>query len=222
VAGFTFETLVDELRVQFDCSQTRAVEVVNHALDLMLTEAEAMEYLKTLGNTTSGTDTYSLTASIQKLKQIRVDYTAGTVLYEAAPGGLRMLWDLDVGNLYANSNEAYFAVVPDTDDDATTGSLRLYPVPAESGEAMLGRYTGLPADLAYASNTALPVPADVHDALLAGCRAEFYRRDEDNPGLAATEQQAFEAGVALLRKRINARGEGDAPIRAQLWGFDFL
>jgi hypothetical protein len=222
MAGFTFETLVDELRTQFDCSQARAVEVANHALDLMLTEAEALEYLKTLGNTTSGTSTYSLTASIQKLKQIRVDYTAGTILYEAAPGGLRMLWDLDVGNLYANSNEAYFAIVADTDDDATTSSFRLYPTPAESSKAMTGRYTGLPADLAYATATALPIPADTHDALLAGCRAEFYRRDEDNPNLAAPEQQVFETGVALLKKRINARGEGDAPIRAQLWGFEFL
>jgi hypothetical protein len=222
VAGFTFESLVDELRTQFDCSQARAVEVANHRLDELLTRSEALDYVKSLGNTTSGTDTYTLTASISKLKQIRADYTAGTVLYEAAPGGIRMLWDLDVGNLYANSNEAYFAVLPNTDDDATTASVRLYPVPAQSAIALTGRYVGLPADLTYVSATALPIPLDTHEALLAGCRAEFYRRDEDNPGLAATEEQAFAAGVTALRKFVNSRGEGDAPIRAQVWMYDFL
>lgn len=220
MAGFTFESLVDELRTQFDASQARAVEVVNHRLDELLIRAEALDYVKSLGTTTSGTDTYTLTASVSKLKQIRADYTAGTVLYEGT--SLRTLWDLDVENLVAATDDYYFAVVPDTDDDATTASLRLYPTPSESGIALTGRYVGLPADLAYASATALPIPLDIHEALLAGCRAEFFRRDEDRPDLAAAEEGVFAAGVEALRKFSNARAEGDAPMRLGLWGFDFI
>jgi len=220
VAGFTFETLVDELRSQFDCSQGRAVEIVNHRLDEMLARSEAMEYYKTLGNTTSGTHTYTLTATVLKLKQIVVAYSTGTALYEGT--SYRTLLDIDVGNLYAGTDEYLYAIVHNTDDDATTASFRLYPTPAESSVAMMGRYVGLPADLTYSSGTALPIPLDAHEALLAGCRAELYRRDEDRQDLAASEEARFAEGIAALKEFVNARSEGDAPIRAQLWGFDFL
>lgn len=219
MAGFTFETMVDELRTQFDVTQARAVEVVNHRLDEMLSRSEAMEYYKTLGNTTSGTSTYTLTASVQKLHQIVAAYTAGTVLYEGAP--YRLLLDIDVGNVFVTGSDSFFAIVHNTDDDATTASFRLYPTPAQSGVALMGRYVGLPADLTYTSGTALPIPLDTHEALLAGCRAEFYRRDEDRADLAGGEEVTFTGGITALREFVNARAEGDAPIRAQIWGYDF-
>ena len=126
-----------------------------------------------------------------------------------------------MGNVYAGVDDYFFAIVYNTDDDATTASFRLYPEPAESGIAMMGRYLGLPADLAYDTATALPIPLDTHEALLAGCRAEFYRRDEDRPDLANQEEAIFGAGVSALRKFVNSRTLSDGPIRAQLWGWDF-
>ena len=219
MATFTFEGLVDELRTQFDVTQTRAVEVVNHRLQEILARAEALEYRKSLGTTTSGTSTYTLAASIISLGRVRADYSTGTVLYEAIDS--RQLDEVDAGLRTLDPDVTVFALLHDTDDDATTASLRIYPTPSESSVTLLGIYAGLPSELTYSSGTALPLNVDFHEALLAGCRAEFYAREEERPDLAATEEAKFAAGIDGLRKRKNARTEGDAPLRAQMWMFDF-
>lgn len=215
----TFESLVDRLVSLFDVSQTRAVDVANERLQRMCAAAENIKALRTnLGPTVANQASYALAVDIVQVYRVRVAYTSGTVTF-AGSGSLDDIWDLEDGNARVEDGTNFYVIEPDADGTGTTGNLRLYPTPTVSGAAISAIVAVIPAALTYGSATALPIPLDVHEHLLAGCKAELSDEDERQDNSAKWES-VFEAGVKRLEKRENSRGKGTDRHRMGVVGYD--
>lgn len=215
----TFEALVDRLTSLFDVTQQRAVDVANERLTRMVVESTAIRAIISLGTTTNGTTSYTLASNVAKVLKIRVDYTAGTAIYEGQET-IEDLWDIDAGIAEPSSTDAYwFVVEPDTDTDATTDKLRLYPTPGETGKAISGLVALRPATLTYSTNTALPIPIDVHNNLLDGAKAELFD-EEGRQDEAAKHEASFQDGIRILKRQVESRGKGSGGHRMRVRGYD--
>lgn len=214
----TFEALVDRLTSLFDVTQTQAVAVVNERLNRMVVESTAIRSIMSLGTTTSGTTSYTLASNVAKILKAQVAFTAGTAIYEGAET-IEDLWDLDAGIATATDDAYWVVIEPDSDALATTDSFRLYPTPAESGKTITGLVALRPAALTYTSGTALPIPVDVHPALLDGAKAELFD-DEGRQDEAAKMEASFNDGIRALRKQVDSRGKGSGRHRIRVAGYD--
>lgn len=216
----TFEGLVDRLVSLYDVSQTRAVDVANERLQRMATESKGIRSVKSLGTTTAGTSSYALDSTVIQVFKVKVAYSAGTINYEGVVS-LEDLWDLDNETAeVADTDSAYwFAIEADTDSSQATDNLRLYPTPQESSKTITGLVALQPATLTYSSSTALPIPLDVHEHLLAGCKAELLD-EESRQDESAKLEGVFQAGIVKLRDRVQERGVGSGRHRIKVSGYD--
>jgi hypothetical protein len=127
-----------------------------------------------------------------------------TTLYE----GSATLEDfIDLTAAAADTCGNWYVTEPDTDSSATTENLRLYPAPSTAGLTITGLVAIRPATLTYATATALPVPADVHDSLKEGAKAVLYA-EEGRQDEAAPSVVQYETGIVDLRKGVSKRGKG--------------
>jgi hypothetical protein len=216
----TFEQVVDVLRAQFDVTQTKAVDTVNDRLQDFVTRSTALRAIVSLGTTTSGTAAYALAANVAKVFKVKVTYAAGQVNYEGSET-LEDLWDLDAGTSQVTDSETayWFVIEPDSDALVTTDNLRLYPTPGESGKTITGLVALRPAVLTYATATALPVPTDVHDAIVEGSKAVLYRED-GREDLATVPDVKYEQGIRDVLSGVQKRGKGMGGHRIRVAGYD--
>src|SRR5689334_14387206 len=147
-----FEALVDRLVALYDVGQARAVDVANERLERMVTESKFLRAVKSLGTTVVNQTSYALDPTVVQVLKVRVDFTAGTIIYEGSET-LEDLWDVDAGNAIDPTGQAaWFVIEPDADSLGTTDNLRLYPAPAEAGKAITGLVAIQPATLTYSSS----------------------------------------------------------------------
>lgn len=213
----TFEGLVDRLVSLYDVAQTRAVDVANERLQRMASAAKSIRVLRTtLGPTVANQAAYALAVDTVQVFRVRVAYASGTVDFTGTET-LEAIWDVLAGNASDGCGN-YYVIEPDSDSSGATQNLRLYPTPTEAGAVITGLVAIIPAALTYASATALPIPLDVHEHLLAGCKAELA--DEESTESAKFEA-VFEAGVKRLTAREASRGKGSDGHRLRMSGYDF-
>jgi hypothetical protein len=203
------------LQSLYDVGQTRAVDVANERLQRMASAAESIRSIVTVGTTTANTSSYALATNVVQVYRVRVAYTSGTVDFSGI-ARIEDLWDIDAGNATGCGN--YYVTEPDTDSSGATTNLRLYPTPTVSGATITALASVIPTALTYTSATALPIPLDCHEHLLAGCKAELT--DEENSDSSKFEA-VFEAGVKRLQKREQGRGKGSDGHRLRMSGYDF-
>jgi hypothetical protein len=101
----------------------------------------------------------------------------------------------------------------------TTDNLRLYPAPGEAGKAITGLVALRSATITYGSSTALPIPVNTHEHLLAGCKAELSD-EESRQDVSAKFEAVFQAGIARLRDDQTSRGKGSGRHRLRVAGYD--
>lgn len=209
----TFEATVDRLQSLFDCSQARAVDVVNERLSRMVSESESLQAMVSLGTTTAGTASYTLPSNVVNVLRVLI----GTQPYEGSES-LEAFQDIDAG--LADTDGYFYAILPDADSDENTSSLRFYPAPSTTGTAISALVALMPSTLTYTSGTALPIPLDTHPHLLAGAKAELFD-EEDRQDEAQKEEAVFAAGIAKLAKRVKDRAKGTGHHRMRMAGYDF-
>jgi hypothetical protein len=217
----TFDDLVTRLMALYDVTQARAVDVANERLNRMVAEAKSLRAIKSLGTTVADTASYALDATVVQVFKVKVAYTAGQINYEGTET-IEDLWDLDAGTaeVSPSSDDAYwFTIEADSDSLQTTDNLRLYPAPDESGKTITGLVALRPATITYGSSTALPIPLNTHEHLLAGCKAELSdeeaRQDE-----SAKFEAVYQAGIARLKNEAESRGKGSGRHRMRVAGYD--
>lgn len=213
-----FDGLVDRLLTLYDVGAPRVTDVANERLERMTTEAEFLRRITVLGTTVVDQASYVLDESVTKILEIRIDFTAGTALYEGKET-LEDLWRVDAGEAAAGC-DGYVVIEPDDDQDGTTDNFRLSPTPAEDGKDIIGLVVVAPATFTYGASSRLPIPLDTHSHLLAGCKAELSD-EEGRQDEAAKFESVFGAGIAKLEKRVTSRGKGDGSHRMRLGGYDF-
>jgi hypothetical protein len=218
----TFESLVDKLTSQFEVTQPQAVAFVNERLARMVVESEFLVVSKSLGTTTADVSNYVLDTGITDdltlvdLSLVKITDSAGdTTLYTGI--SIEDLWKVDAGQGEIVGDGGVWAIDYQADGDL---ELRLEPAPEEASLTILGLWAMTPTALTYTAATALPVPVDVHTALLDGAKADCYDL-EDNQALSAKMEANFAQGIAKLVKRKNSRGDGGQPKRMQAWGYDW-
>lgn len=232
----TFEQLVDRLTGQFDVSQADAVAVVNERLARMVTEAKSLRAVIAIGTTTATTSRYALPANVAQVYKLVL--TDGDTfpeddtlpLDDTVPGSnanvyegevtIEDLWNVSVGTATIGWDHNVFAIEPNADEDMNTESVRLYPAPTTSDLGILALVALRPNVLTYASATALPIPVDLHSALLDGARAELYD-DEGRQDEAAKMELSFAQGTKDLLRGVNSRGRGSGAHRMRVSGYDF-
>lgn len=209
----TFEGLVDRLMSLFDVGQTRAVDVANERLGRMVAESTALRAVVSLGTTTANVASYTLASNVVKVLKV----TIGTSVYEGS-ATIEEFFDIAAGN--ATTDGYFYAILPDSDADMNTESIQFYPAPSTTGMTISGLVALRPAVIVYASATALPIPVNVHPALLAGCEAELAdeegRQDEASKG-----EIDFAAGIKALEGVANGRAKGSGRHRPRIAGYDF-
>jgi hypothetical protein len=216
----TFDQLVDRLVSLYDVGQSRAVDVANERLQRMVSESKSLRAIKSLGTTVADQASYSLDSTVVQVYKVKVAYTAGQVNYEGMIA-IEDLWDVDSGDAEVNDpdNAYWFAIEADSDSLSTTNSLRLYPAPDEAGKTITGLVAIQPATITYGSSTALPIPLDAHEQLLAGAKAELLDEEGDQAESAKFEA-VFQAGIQKLRARTESRGVGSGRHRIRVAGYD--
>lgn len=216
----TFDDLVDRLVSLYDVTTTRAAAVANERLNRMVTEAKYIRAVKSLGTTTSGTASYSLDASIVGILKAKAVYTAGQVNYEGTES-LEDLWDIDAGTatVVSDTNAYWIAIQPDSDSDGTTNSFLLSPTPSQSSVTVTGLVALQAATFTYGNSSALPIPVDTHEHLLAGCKAELSDEDE-REDLSARFESTFQLGIQKLKQRVQGLGVGTGRHRMRVAGYD--
>jgi hypothetical protein len=216
----TFESIVDDLVALFDVTTTKASAVVNDRLQDFATRSTALRAITSLGTTTSGTSSYALAANVVKVFKIKVAYTSGTINYEGTET-IEALWDIDAGTATVSDSDSsyWFVLEPDSDVDATTDKLRLYPTPGETSAEITGLVALRPAVITYATATALPIPTDVHDALKEGSKAVLFS-EEGREDEAAVPDAKYEQGIRDMRAGVEKRGKGSGRHRLRVAGYD--
>lgn len=212
----TFEALVDRLTSGFDVTQPRAVDVANERLADMVTRSTALRAVISLGTTVANQASYALAANVAKILEITVPYTAGSAIYYGV-ATLEDLWAVAAGTSEITGNVV--AIEADSDATMTTDNFRLYPAPSEAGKAISGLVALRPAALTYSSATALPIPVDQHNALLAGAKADLFD-EEGRQDEAAKNDVKFENGIKRLEASVNKRGKGSGGTRMRVVGYD--
>lgn len=213
-----FDDLVDRVVSLYDVSTTRASAAANERLQRMVSAAKSIRTLRSLGTTVADTATYALDTDIVQVYRVRIAFDAGDVIYHGTES-VDTFWDLAVGDATAPDCGNYFVVEPDTDSTQTTDNLRLFPVPSEAGATITGLVAIIPAVITYGSTTALPIPLDCHEHLLAGVKAELSD-EESRQDEAQKFEVVFEAGVRRLEARQVARGSGSDRHRMRVAGYD--
>lgn len=211
----TFDDVVDELVALFDVTTDRAAKVANDRLQDMVTRSTALRSIRTLATTVSGTPRYSLPATVVKVYRAEVQYTEGTVEYEGL-ANITDLWDVAAGR--SEICGAVLAIEPDSDSSATSDNFVLYPTPAESFKSITGLVAVRPAELVYTDGSALPIPTDIVDALIEGCKAKLYR-DEGRTDESAVPMADYERGIVDLRAGVEKRGQATST-RMRIRGYD--
>jgi hypothetical protein len=219
----TFEALVDKITAQFEVTQAQAVAFVNERLARMVVESEFLVVSKSLGTTVADQSNYSLDTGITDdltlvdLSLVKItDGSGDTTLYTGV--SIEDLWRVDAAQGEIVGDGGVWALDYQADGDL---ELRLEPAPEEGSLTILGLWAMTPTALTYGGgSTALPVPVDVHTALLDGAKADAYDL-EDNQALSAKMEANFAQGIAKLVKRKNSRGDGGQPKRMQAWGYDW-
>lgn len=213
-----FDTLVDRAVSLYDVSSTRASDVANERLQRMLGASKSLMKVATIGTTVAGQAAYPLDATIVTVKRVFVTYTSGVVTFEGTET-LDSLTDLANGlaTVYGCSN--FYTVAYDTDSSQVTNNLYLSPAPTEAGASITANCAVLPAAITYGSTTALPLPLDFHEHLLAGVKAELSDEDERQDSGAKFEG-VYQAGITLLTKRQQGLGQGSDRHRMRMVGYD--
>ena len=206
-----FDEATVRLTSQFDVSQAQATAFLNERLARRIAESEWALVKKSLGTTTANVSNYQIPADLVDLQAVRVDNGTDTALYYAT--SLDDLWRADVGARDATG----FALDYQADGDV---EIRLSPAPDTAGLTITGLYAALPSTLTYGSSAAVPIPVDVHTHWLAGGQADCYDL-EGRQDLSAKYEARCETGIEKLRRRRNSRGDGAAPTRLRLKGWDY-
>lgn len=209
----TFEALVDRLTSLFDCSQQRGVDVANERLNRLVSESESLQAIVSLGTTVAGTASYTLPSNVVNVLKVLI----GTQPYEGA-ATIEEFFEIDAGN--ADTSGYFYAILPDADSDENTASLRFYPAPSVTGTAISALVAIQPTTLTYTSNTALPIPLDTHEHLLAGAKAELMD-EEERQDESAKFEAVFQTGVDKLKRRVKDRAKGSGHHRMRMSGYDY-
>lgn len=215
----TFDDLVDRLTSLYDVTETRAAEVANQRLQRMIAKSKALRAIKSLGTTVADQASYSLSATVVQILNAKATYSDGQVNY-TGDVTIDDLWNVDAGRGELDPCGAYIAVEYDDDSDINTSNFRIYPAPSEADVEITGLVALRPATITYGSSTALPIPEDLEEALLAGCKAELSKED-DRPDIAAGYEAEFASGVADLAGETKQRGVGAGGHRMRVSGYDF-
>jgi hypothetical protein len=215
-----FDELVTRLTGLYDVTTTRAAEVANERLQRMVAEAKSLRAIKSLGSTVAAQTSYTLDPTVVHVYKVKVAYTAGQINYEGTES-IDALWDIDAGVAEASDPDSayWFAIEADSDSLQTTDNLRLFPAPGEAGKAITGLVALRPATITYGGSTALPIPVNTHEHLLAGCKAELSD-EEERQDVSAKFEAVFQAGIARLRDDQTSRGKGSGRHRLRVAGYD--
>jgi len=231
----TFEQLVGRLTGLFDVTQTRAVDVANERLGMMVAQAQSLRAILSLGVTVADQARYTLPSNVVHVFKVMLtedeSFPGDNVLPpdDAVPGtdtgvyegvvSIEDLWDISVGDMDLADDAKVFAVEPNADSDMTTESIRLRPAPSTADLGIIALVALRPAVVTYATATALPIPVDQHPALLDGAKAELFD-EEGRQDEAAKHDASFQLGVQALSGAVNKRGKGSGRHRMRVSGYD--
>jgi hypothetical protein len=201
-----FRALVDRALGQFDTTQATVESFVNERQGRMVSEAEYLLEVKSLGSTVSGTSTYNLDADLVDLRYIQV----GSGRYDLT--SLRDIWELQAGREGLSGSGSVFAP---TYDSSGNRQIVLYPTPTTTGDVITGIEALHPSDGTYAANTALVIPKHLRPHLLDGVIADCYEQIDERWDMAQPHEQRYEDGIDKLRRLKNTR-VGSGPAKIQL------
>lgn len=213
----TFEALCDKIVAGFDVTQQQAVDAANERLSTMVTKAESLRAIISLGTTVASQQSYSLASNVVKVFKVWIDFTAGTQTYD---GAATIEEFIDLAANLATTNGNWYVTEPDADADMNTENLRIWPAPSEAGKTINGLVALRPATLTYTSNTTIPIPIDQHPALLDGVRAELSE-GEGRQDQAPLWEQSYAAGIEEIKEEENSRAKGSGHHRMRMRGYDF-
>jgi hypothetical protein len=200
----------------------------------MVSEAQSLRAIVSLGLTTAGLARYSLPANVvhvYKLMLVEADtFPDDNVLPpdDEVPGtdqgtyegevSIEDLWDIQTGNSTLSDGARVFAVEPNADEDMTTESIRLRPAPSTTDMGIVALVALRPNTLTYGSGASLPIPIDLENNLLDGAKAELLD-EESRQDEAQKLEMSFERGITALARGVNMRGKGGSH-RIKVRGYD--
>jgi hypothetical protein len=165
-----------------------------------------------LGTTTANVAVYTVVDDLVQVAWLEV----GGVRYERTSSShIDRLHD--VTEYSVPSDQGWFA-----EGSSATGAVkqvRLYPTPTVSGTAITAKVSLVPADLDTSSVNPV-VPEDFEETLIAGALAVGEARVNKRPDMAQFHEQAFQDGIARLRKRRIGRF-GQGPVAIPVKGYQF-
>jgi hypothetical protein len=212
----TVESIVDDLRAEFDVTQAKALAVLNDRLQDLVTRSTALRAVKSLGTTVAAQTSYALDATIVKVLKVWIVNGTETATYEGT-STLEDFVDLTADDVQTDGR--WYTVEPDSDSSMLTENLRLYPAPSTAGRTITGLVALRPAAVTYATATALPIPTDVHDSLYQGARAKLFEQ-ESRQDEAAVPRAEYEQGIKDLLGGVQKRGKGSQGTRMRIRGYD--
>jgi hypothetical protein len=198
--------IVDRALSQFDVTQAEAESFLNERQGRMVSEAEYLLEVKSIGTTVSGTSAYTLDADLVDLRAIQV----GSGRYDLT--SLRNIWELQAGRQGLSGSGSVFAP---TYDSSGNRQIVLFPTPTTTGDVITGIEALHPSDWTYASNPALVIPKWLRPHLLDGVIADCYEQKDERWDMAQAHEQRFEDGIDKLRRLKNTR-VGSGPAKIQL------
>jgi hypothetical protein len=174
--GVPFRDLVARLRAMSAMTLAEGKARINSSHRRWVADCEAVKVKLDIGPTVAQQDTYPLEARVVSLHTLRVDgrrYERKTV---------DEIEDVQAGDARAYGSRGIFA------QEFTEGGISeilLYPTPAQSGIAITGRASVLPADMT--ADTDYPdLPADFHEDLIDDALSTVLRRDDERLADALT------------------------------------
>ena len=188
----TFQTIVTEVVNQagFDASAADVGAWLDRRHKEMVRRSRILKGTTAVGNTVSGTAFYAV-SNVLELQQLTVGgIPAGKATRDDAYSQTQgeLLWSGEDGSsLFAVDGSA-----------AGVSGIKLIPVPTTSGLAIVAFGTLLAPDLVLGNNVA--VPDEFVDALVEGCMATGYARDQEQMGAADRCEARFDAKCEELRQ----------------------
>lgn len=162
--------------------------------------------LVAIGSTVIGESVYELSDDVVDLEWV----TVGGVRYDRK--SLEELNDVLTGVRRAYGSGGIFA--PTFSGDGSSESIRLYPTPDEAGLDIIGQAALLPSNMTDPAGYP-PIPADYHEALVAGAIATGLKRVDERHDSAQPFDLEFQEAQESLRRRRNSR-QGSGPHRIRV------
>lgn len=205
--ALTLEQIVDRITGSFDVTQADALQFVNNRRSRMMSEAQFLTKITTIGSTVAGTATYDLPAGNINLRYIQI----GTTRYDTvSPDDL---WDIEAGRAADSTDGSTTGLVALYYSSGDSPQIKLRPAPSTTGTAINAIQTHSPSALTYATATATGLPDFIDPYLLDGGLADVYEQKVKRQDLAQLHESRYQDGISKLGKYAKSRLRPSGPYR---------